>query len=371
MTDIPTPPVIEAATEERVPYFDQPVLSVPAVRGHQGNTTYYTASFPFGMAAKLFTYDPDKITGIPIAQRHQRHLKKSRVPEIADYIVANDDYLFSSIVVSVDSDNLVFSEGLYGSVGLLELPMEAEWIVNDGQHRLAGIAEAIRRNPERRHDTLSVIVLPDAGLERAQQVFSDLNRTAQKTSHSVDILFDRRLPVNRISCTVADKTVLFRGKVDKERSALPAKSGDFVTLTALAAANEALLGDLPSTIDDETYKRAEDFAIYFWARMSQVIVPWGQISDGTLTPVVAREDYLSVYAVALQAIAAAGRYAVETQGTQWPDALERLRNVDWRKSNPLWADIVQDGRVVTRGPTRRALAERLRAVVAGEPVNQG
>ena len=58
-------------------------------------------------------------------------------------------------------------------MGVLKLPMDANWIVNDGQRRVAGISEAVRREPSLRHDTISVVILPDEGLERNQQIFSD------------------------------------------------------------------------------------------------------------------------------------------------------------------------------------------------------
>ena len=56
------------------------------------------------------------------------------------------------------------------------LPLEAKYVINDGQHRVAGISEALRSDPTLASDTISVVVLPDAGLERSQQIFSDLNR---------------------------------------------------------------------------------------------------------------------------------------------------------------------------------------------------
>jgi DNA sulfur modification protein DndB len=62
-----------------------------------------------GMVVKLFQFDPDKMASIPVEQRTQRALKKNRVPEIADYVVDNEDYLFSSITVSVDTDGLRFT----------------------------------------------------------------------------------------------------------------------------------------------------------------------------------------------------------------------------------------------------------------------
>src|SRR4051812_41345965 len=225
------------------------VLTVPATRGRMGNNEYYTANFPMGMVVKLFAYDPDKMSGLAPEERHQRALKKARIPEIAEYVLSNDDYLFSSITVSVDADNLTFQpSNIDGNVGLLTLPMEAEWIVNDGQHRVAGIAEAMTQDSRLKTDSISVVILRDGGLQRSQQIFSDLNRTVQKTSKSLDILFDHRSPINRVTNACIQRVPLFKGRTDKERVSLSARSSDFTTLSALQAANAQLLGELDGKI---------------------------------------------------------------------------------------------------------------------------
>ena len=101
-------------------------LNVPATRGRMGHTEYFTANFPMGMVVKLFTFDPEDMGELPIEERTQRALKKARVPEIADYILDNDDYIFSSITVSIDAEELAFqSSELDDNVGILRLPMEA------------------------------------------------------------------------------------------------------------------------------------------------------------------------------------------------------------------------------------------------------
>ena len=336
-------------------------IRVPATRGKMGTTEYYTANFPMGMVVKLFTYDPDKMAGIPVEHRHQRTLKKNRVPEIADYISEHEDYLFSSITVSVDTDDLIFRESeIDPNVGILELPMDAEWIVNDGQHRVAGIAEAMTQDPLLKRDALSVVVLPDGGLERSQQIFSDLNRTVQKTSKSIDILFDHRSPINRITNACVDRVSLFKGRTDKERVSLSVRSKDFATLSSLQAANQQLLGDLSEAISDLDYQKSEDLAVEFWEHVTTLVQPWADIADSTMKPAEARVDFLSSYALALWGVAATGGSALQAGG-DWKARLGALRSVDWLKGNPEWQGICMQGpEVITRVPTRKATADFLR-----------
>jgi DNA sulfur modification protein DndB len=315
-----------------------------------------------GMAVKLFTYDPEMMAALPIEFRHQRALKKNRVPEIADYIVGNrDDYLFSSITVSVDTNGLVFHESeIDPNVGLLELPMEVEWLVNDGQHRMAGIAEALRHDATLKSDNLSVVILPRLDLERSQQVFSDLNRTVQKTSKSLDILFDHRLPINRITMTVMNEVPLFKGRTDKEHVSLALRSSDFTTLSALQAANRQLLpavDALPAEVTDADWEPIEQLAVEYWTYLTDLIEPWADIAAGELKPATARVEYLSSYALALFALGAVGSAVDIKRGGDWRERLKPLQAVNWLKTNPEWEGIcISNGEVITRTPTRKATA---------------
>ncbi len=351
-------------------------LTVPATRGQMGNTHYYTANFPMGMVVKLFTYDPEAMAELPPEFRHQRALKKNRVPEIAEYIVGNrDDYLFSSITVSIDTNGLVFKPSdIDENVGLLELPLESGWLVNDGQHRVAGIAEAVRRDPTLRSDNLSVVILPKLDLERSQQVFSDLNRTVQKTSKSLDILFDHRLPINGITMGVMKRVPLFRGRTDKEHVSLSLRSGDFTTLSALQAANRQLLpavdqfAKLEDSSADYDWAPLEDLAVEFWEHVTGLVEPWDQIADGSVKPAMARVEYLSSYALALWAIGSVGHAAGVKIGGDWKARLAPLKAVDWRKTNPEWQGIcMSNGEVITRTPTRKATADQLKWKLGAGP----
>lgn len=347
------------------------VLTVPAVRGQMGDTVYYTANFPVGMIVKLLTYDPDKMSGLPVEDRHQRALQKNRIPEIAEYML-QDDYVFSSITVSVNTDGMTFTpSGLDENIGILGIPMEADWIVNDGQHRVAGMALAVAKDNSLRHDTISLMILPDEGLERSQQVFSDLNRTVQKTSKSLDILFDKRSPINRIANSLVETVPLFKGKVDKEKPTLTPKSPYFATLSTVQSSVQALFAHLPDGILVGNFDGALSITQEFWDAVTELVTPWGDIASGRLEPPVARADYLSGYAVMLTAVASAGSSALQSSG--WLDALAPLKDIDYRKSNPEWQNrgMIGDD-VVARITTRRALAAFLKEKMQlpPEPVEQ-
>lgn len=341
-------------------------LTVPATRGQMGRTEFFTANFPLGMVVKLFTYDPERMASLPVEQRTQRALKRARIPEIASYITNDEqDYFFSSLTVSVDANGLDFVPSeVDENVGILRLPMETDWIVNDGQHRVAGIAEALRIDPTLRNDNVSVVILPDEGLERAQQIFSDLNRTVQKTSRSLDILFDKRSVLNRITNSVVDRVRLFHGRTDKERMTLSPTSPSFATLAGVQSAVSALFAYAKPEDMEADYDKYEALAVEFWEFTSTLIEPWADVGNGTIKPAEARQRYVSSYQITVSAIAAAGSAALAVDEATWKDRMAPLKGVDWSKSNPEWQGFVMLGNeVVTRVTTRRALADLLRSKI--------
>lgn len=170
---------------------------------------------------------------LPPELRAQRILNKARIPEIAGYILDNpSDYVFSALTVSIDSD--VLFEPLAGQdkLGILKVPMEAKFIINDGQHRRQAIIDALEQRPELAHETIAVVFFLDIGLERCQQMFADLNRHAIRPSRSLGLLYDHRNQKAKLAKLVILKSEAFREIVDMEKSSLAKRSRKLFTLSA-------------------------------------------------------------------------------------------------------------------------------------------
>src|SRR5438034_981166 len=167
-------------------------VSFPAMQGHMGQRRYYATIMSLAEVPRLFKFN-DWEQFSP-EMRAQRVINRSRVPDIAKYILDNEDgYLFSSITASYSSAVKFTPVSDTSDLGTLEIELEnLELIINDGQHRSAGIAAAIKENPALGKDKISVLLFPMENLERLQQMFTDLNRYAHKTSKSLDILYDHR-----------------------------------------------------------------------------------------------------------------------------------------------------------------------------------
>ena len=163
--------------------------SFPAIRGIQASREYYVSMCPLKLIPKLFHFDDNEVEP---ELRAQRVLNKNRIPSIANYIVENkDNYTFSAITASIDG-NVEFkpqseeqNDLISLRMGVLTIPMDANFIINDGQHRRAAIEEALKQVPELGEETIAVVFFVDRGLARCQQMFADLNRYAIRPSASI------------------------------------------------------------------------------------------------------------------------------------------------------------------------------------------
>src|SRR5439155_4508907 len=135
-------------------------VSFPAMQGTIGQRTYFSCLMKLNAIPKMFTFR-DWAEFTP-EEREQRILNKKRVPDIAKYILDNEDgYLFASITASYKCAASFKAVNGDGSLGLLEMDFEdANFVINDGQHRCAAIAHAIKENPAIGEETISVLLFP-------------------------------------------------------------------------------------------------------------------------------------------------------------------------------------------------------------------
>src|SRR4029077_20025832 len=182
----------------------------PAIRGIQAGREFYVSMCPLRLIPRIFMFDDDELKP---EDRVQRVLNKSRVPEIAGYILKNSkNYVFSALTASVDGAvrfEPLGEEGSERSVGQVRIPMEAKFVINDGQHRRAAIETALRENPDLGDETIAIVLFLDVGLKRCQQMFADLNRYAIRPTTSLSILYDHRDEDALITKTLLQRVTVF------------------------------------------------------------------------------------------------------------------------------------------------------------------
>lgn len=345
-------------------------VSFPALQATIGKRPYYATTMALSEIPRFFKFN-DWEQADP-ALRAQRVLNTSRVPDITKYILDNEDgYLFSSITASFNHHKCPVSftpSGGDDRVGSLEMELEnMEFVINDGQHRAAAIAAALKENPDIGKERISVLLFPMEDLNRLQQMFSDLNRFAHKTSKSLDILYDHRDNLSALTMDVAEQVPVFTGMIDKEKMSIPLRSPKLLTLSALYDANAELLGDQIEKPGSGEFKKKLAVAIDYWTEVAKVIPDWQRVKDGSLQAPALRQEKINTHGVVLRALGGVGDALLEYHQDDWRERLAGLKSIDWRKAvgsrvNPVWDNVcIVAGSVVSNRQARKATAAVLKA----------
>lgn len=248
--------------------------SFPAIRGIQAGREYYVTMCPLKLVPRLFKFVEDDL---PPELRAQRTINKQRIPALARYITENtDNYSFSSITVSIDGEVAFTPSGedvIERKLGVLSIPMEARFLINDGQHRRTAIEAALQASPELGEEAISVVFFVDAGLERSQQMFADLNRYAVRTTRSLGILYDHRDPLAQLAKKVSDNVPVFIGMTELEKTTISNRSRKLFTLSSIFQATKHLLQKKKG---EKVARKEEKLAIEFWTEVSRTVPDWLQ-----------------------------------------------------------------------------------------------
>ena len=315
-------------------------ISFPAMRGHIGQREYYSCMMQLGVIPKMFTFR-DWVEFRP-EDREQRVLVTKRVPGISKYILDNEDgYLFSSITASYKCNVTFKPIDKTSDLGTLEMDFDqANFVINDGQHRCAAIAHALKENPSLAEETISVLLFNYESRERVQQMFSDLNRFVMKTSKSLDILYDKRDPMSQATLRICELVPVFQGMVDKDAVSISVRSPKLLTLSALYDATQELFRANATLHDDEvTVAALAQIGREFWEAVSDAMPDWRKVKAEHLRAVELRQESIASHAVVLRAIGTAGGELMKARPDDWKVGLRKLEAIDWSKQNSDWDGI--------------------------------
>lgn len=344
--------------------------SFPAVRGMQAGRSFYIATCPLRIVPKIFIYDEEEV---PPELRAQRTLNKNRIPEMVRYLIDNpNDYVFSALTASIASGVQFEEASGTPNLGTLKVPMDAQILINDGQHRRKAIEEAIKENPDLGQDSLPVLFFVDEGLERSQQMFADLNKYAVRPSASLGTLYDLRDSSSEVARHLASNISPFVGTTEFEHSSISKKGNKLFTLSSIKHATRSLLnkGAKDSYNDEEL-----QLAVEFWEEAHKNLVEWQRVLNKELSPSQFRQEYIHAHGIGLHALGVVGSFMFKNNKHDWKDKLQGLRQIDWRKANPMWNNrAMQHGRLSKASTniqlTATAIKRELGLTISQEELNQ-
>lgn len=296
----------------------------PAVKGIQAGNEYYICMIPLGLLDKIFIIENGDV--LP-EYRAQRRLNELRIPEICDYILNNrNSYVFSALAASVDG-NMNFISNNAENIGLLEIDMGASFLINDGQHRKAAISAAIREDDSLKDETISVVIYKDKGLQRSQQMFTDLNKHAVTTSKSLNTLYETKDPVALITKNTVNSIAFLRKYTDKEKDNLSKYSSNIFTLNTFFTANKRIVKLINDTKD------AEKFIFDFWNNVVLNMREWNEMDSGELSKKSLREDYIITQGLIILALGRLCEFYFLNPEIDMICSLKGLYKIDWLRNN--------------------------------------
>lgn len=297
-----------------------------AVRGVQAGREYYIAMIPLGLLSKLFNNEEDYL--LP-EFRAQRSINELRIPEIKDYIINNPtNYVFSALSASIDGKFTFVKSELDENLGVLQVDMNAVFLINDGQHRKAAIESALKENPDLMNETIAIVLFRDEGLKRSQQMFADLNKHAVKPSKSLSTLYDDRDHLSNAVKEVISSIQFLNKYIDKEHDSLGKYSSKLFTLSNFLRANQRIIKN--NQINDIERK----FLLNYWAAIFDNIDEFSMLERKELYKCTLKEDYVLTLSVMINAFGRLG-FSMYVDNVDL-SLLKGLSKIDWLRTNNEW-----------------------------------
>jgi DNA sulfur modification protein DndB len=221
-------------------------------------------------------------------------------------------------------------------------------------------------------ETISVLLCPYENLDRVQQMFSDLNRYVAKTSKSLDILYDKRDPISKVTVLITELVPVFEGMVEKDTVSLGARSPKLFSLAALYDANQELLRFHTEGQDDEgTINYLAKIGAEFWEAVSAAMPSWQLAKEGRIRSIDVRQESIASHSTVLRAIGAAGGELMKERPMDWKTELMKLKEIDWSKGNKDWDGICIVANSVVSNRQARAATKAYIKRHLGLPLTEG
>ena len=229
-------------------------MTVPAHRFRQGGRDVYY------FALTLDTIDgtlPQRVEDNVVRDANRR-LTPSHARNIQQYLDENRDWLLGPLMLGIAQDAVEFKpysneEGEVDTPNFGQLSVRTNRMntmrIFDGQHRRRAIQETLAAlaNDERRTDKLedlrkasmTIILYTEDNIATLRQMFVDASKTKRIEGNTVT-RFDRRDAFNLTAVRLAENSLIFKGRVEMERSSAYASSPSLMAINQLASLLKSL-----------------------------------------------------------------------------------------------------------------------------------
>ena len=177
------------------------MLKIPVIKGKIGEWIYYTGVMQFNQISKYVTASINDLYKASCLSELLQRALTSNYESIRDYILKDNERFFNAVILAIYNGDPQWlevefneEESSYTNVGFLQFSGDEVIFPVDGQHRVAGIIEALSQNPSLGLEQIPVIFIAhsndDQGIRKTRKLFSTLNRRAKPVGQNENIALD-------------------------------------------------------------------------------------------------------------------------------------------------------------------------------------
>ena len=198
-------------------------MKIPVIRGKIGDWIYYSGTMTFSQVSENVTASINEIYEASCLDEILQRALTDNFASIKNYILKDSDRFFNAVILAIYNGDPQWlevefndEESEFTNVGFLEFSGEETIFPVDGQHRVAGIREALREDPSLAKEQLPVIFIAHSddpkGRKRTRKLFSTLNRRAKPVGQNENIALDEDDVCSIITREVIQEIPLFMRK---------------------------------------------------------------------------------------------------------------------------------------------------------------
>ena len=351
-------------------------LVIPALRAHMGDWIYYVTFLRMDQIADQIHIAQEIHSSKVLKDMIQRQIT-NRASQISDYLLKQPQRFFNSLIVGVYGgspdwyelaigknlrfDAPVLPSELEGVLGILRLDGTQILFAVDGQHRVEGIKQALKKNNELKQEEVSVIFVAhrndSTGMERTRRLFTTLNRYAKPVSKSEIVALDEDDIIAITTRELVEKYPLFQEKISLSKTKAIAVTDDksFTTIVTLYDVLEVLFREKGRgwtafkrhRPEDDTIAEFSGNSAHFWDRMVVHFPPLKEVLAGQPDENIAGRyrhragGHLLFRPVGLLIIANVVRQAKDA-GLDEREAIKRISEVSMELTDEPWVGLLWD-----------------------------
>lgn len=198
-------------------------MKIPVIRGKIGDWIYYSGTMTFSQVSENVTASINEIYEASCLDEILQRALTDNFASIKNYILKDSERFFNAVILAIYNGDPQWlevefnnEESEFTNVGFLEFSGEETIFPVDGQHRVAGIREALREDPSLAKEQLPVIFIAHSddpkGRKRTRKLFSTLNRRAKPVGQNENIALDEDDVCSIITREVIQEIPLFMRK---------------------------------------------------------------------------------------------------------------------------------------------------------------